>query len=189
MRARRVGPAMLFLVAGYGSVGQAFVLQGSRWPTPDAAFYADFLYTGGISPSAVTWNQAFREAALSWSDGTAFRFTVIEERADPCAGISPGVPEDGFRNGVGFAPTNCGIAFGASTLAITTTYFRDQTTTETDIVFNDREPWDVYSGAWRSDISDFRRVAAHELGHALGLDHEDRVPALMQTVIFSGSVI
>jgi hypothetical protein len=189
MSTRRAGPALLLLVAGYGSVGQAFVLQGSRWPTPDATFFADILFTGGTSPSGMTWNQAFREAALSWSDDTAFLYTVIQERADPCAGISPGVPEDGFRSGVGFAATNCGIAFGASTLAITTTYFRDQTTTETDIVFNESKPWDVYSGPWRSNASDFRRVAAHELGHALGLDHEDRVPALMQTVIFSGSNI
>lgn len=180
---------VLFCLLSVAVSVHAFVLQGSRWPSPGATFHANFVFNGGKSPGNTSWNQAFRQAADSWSNGTNFRFTILDQRSDPCAGVSAGVPEDGFRSGAGFAPTDCGVAFGATTLAITTTYFQGSTTTETDIVFNSNEPWDVYEGAWRSSVSDFRRVAAHELGHALGLDHEERVPALMMAIVQPGSAI
>ena len=50
-----------------------------------------------------------------------------------------------------------------------------QASTEADVVFNSAQPFDSYRGALRvsarSEVFDFRRVAIHEFGHVLGLDH------------------
>jgi hypothetical protein len=52
-------------------------------------------------------------------------------------------------------------------------------------VFKNDDNWDVYSGPWWRDpyfgINDFRRIAVHELGHCLGLSHEDSIVAIMQS--------
>ena len=54
---------------------------------------------------------------------------------------------------------------------------------EVDIVFNDAENWDIYSGELRNNTVDFERVALHELGHALGLKHEASNAAIMQSAL------
>lgn len=64
-----------------------------------------------------------------------------------------------------------GEDFGENTLAITLSYRIGNVRTESDIVFNTAFTWDSYRGALRNDREDIRRVAVHELGHILGLDH------------------
>jgi len=89
---------------------------------------------------------------------------------------------------VGFGPDDCGVAFGSTTLAVTTSWFNVSTSTilETDIVFNSNESWNVYAGPWQSGrwfgVDDFGRVSVHELGHALGLGHEDVIPSVMASL-------
>ena len=53
-------------------------------------------------------------------------------------------------------------------------------------VFNANQLWDVHNGSSRI-YYDFRRVAAHELGHALGLEHETVRTALMNP-FYSGNI-
>lgn len=67
-----------------------------------------------------------------------------------------------------------GQAFAAGTLAVTTWYRSGNDTTEADIVFNSDKKWDSYRGNLRGSSEDIRRVAIHELGHALGLDHPNQ---------------
>jgi hypothetical protein len=56
---------------------------------------------------------------------------------------------------------------------------------QTGVVFNEKKNWDVYSGPWWENsyfgIDDFRRIAVHELGHCLGLGHENSVEAIMRS--------
>ena len=187
----RAIPILLVLIA-WTSVSRAYVLMGMKWPQNSTTFHPEFVLLGeSVSPSGVSWLQAFEEAADEWNRKTAFRFEVdASNPSHPCAGIMPKYPEDGFRNGAAFTSAICTIdfwggpeytGFGRGTLAVTMSYTEEDdpsVTSETDIFFNNGEEWDVYDGPERG-ASDFRRVALHELGHALGLDHERRHTAIM----------
>jgi len=169
----------------------AYVLLGARWPAPQTTMFVDIDYQGGVSNEGTSWNQAFAQAAGQWEQVTAFGFDIDPTASHPCAGVAgSGIPEDGFRNGVGFHSSDCGLPFGSSTLALTYIYTNTTQTppvfSETDVLFNGNLNWDLYNGGWNGSIADFDRVAVHELGHVLGLGHEDRYPAIMQTFITLG---
>ncbi len=155
----------------------AYRLSGYKWPQAETSFVYDLIDTQGRtrSPSGQSWNDAFREAMERWRNRTGFAFEGNEGTSpDPCS-------DDGL-NTAAFRLDKCGFAFGNSTLAITYSVFSRGTLKETDIIFNGNEPWDIYDGPLRY-APDFTRVAVHELGHALGLDHEDSVPSIMSSRI------
>lgn len=102
--------------------------------------------------------------------------------------------ENGTNN-VFFAINIYGRSFDANTLAVTLFDVSPTTgrTTEADVIFNATLTWNSYRGALRPTIQEFRRVALHEFGHVLGLDHPDeasppqRVNALMNSTVSSGT--
>lgn len=102
--------------------------------------------------------------------------------------LPPGSRAAGNRiNEVVMAAAANGSTFDTSTLAVTLSFARANTRTESDIVFNSALTWDSYRGprAGNGGRHDLRRIAYHELGHLLGLDHPDQatppqaVPAVM----------
>ncbi|MBN1547181.1 MAG: matrixin family metalloprotease [Syntrophaceae bacterium] len=161
------GIVVLGLAAGLHGDLSAYVLSGLRWQNSEA-----FIYTTGSSDKY--WNDAFVEAMNYWNDRSNFRFHGLSGYADPCA-----VPSIfGGETGWAFQYEDCGAAFGRGTLAVNYTWRIGTRIIQAGTVFNANLLWDVHHGP--SPIyNDFRRVAAHELGHALGLDHELVQPALM----------
>ena len=172
----------------------AYELDGTKWPDGKAEFHYDLRYQGrATSPSGIAWNTAFREAAEAWNNQTAFQFsTDTHDPSHPCAGVG-NYPQDGFRNGAAFHDKVCSQVddseedFGSRVLAVTISYRFTNTPdekVETDIFFNSNESWDIYDGPRRGP-EDFKRIALHELGHALGLGHEKSKPAIMQPTVGS----
>jgi hypothetical protein len=159
----------------------AFDVDGNKWP---GAFTT--IYTGipGTSPSGVAWSQALRESAEAWSNATVFKFSASPDYRDPCN-------RNDRLNGNDFTTTVCGTSFSPSTLAITMIYSEANSLgaadiTEADIVYNRNQNFDIYDGPVNFNQFagvDFRRVALHELGHVMGLNHERAAPAIMAPTI------
>ncbi|UCD90493.1 MAG: matrixin family metalloprotease [Desulfobacterales bacterium] len=155
-----------------------YVLVGNKWPDARTLFNVDIPGASGL------WDDAFEEAMFRWNDTTNFKFNIIKNSfGDPCGDPNVG----GARNGVAFSDTICGLVWSGQTIAITIIWVNNNTNemVQTGVLFNSDEDWDVYSGPWWRNpyfgINDFRRIAVHELGHCLGLGHEDSVAAIMQT--------
>ncbi len=146
----------------------AFKLQGISWPDETAQYDLD--------SSSSSYDAAFIEAMEKWNNFSDFSFTYLTlGRFDPC-GHNPD-----NKNSWRFSRNRCGKGWNRTTLAETTSWSRDGKIIDTDIVFNSNYQWGVHDGRNSDDNGlDFRRVAVHELGHALGLSHENNKVAIMQ---------
>ncbi|WP_339858973.1 matrixin family metalloprotease [Pseudohongiella acticola] len=187
----RVLSPLIIAATLFGSAAQAFDISanGNKWPGAQT-----LIFTGmpGTSRSGVPWSLALQRAAAEWTDNTRFTFESSPLYRDPCAGSGPGNPPD-ILNGIDFRSTVCGNSFNASTLAVTVffTEFNILGTAdlvEADIIFNQNLNFDVYDGPQRPGSNstreyDFQRIALHELGHVIGLGHDDTQRAIMSSTI------
>jgi len=164
------------LLITLGPTAEGYVSLGYRWITPTTTFYVDIPdYDGRMTT-------AFIEAMERWNAATIFTFLVERIREDPCA-------TGNSRNGVGLSETNCGEEFPTSTLASTTSWTYQGRLTESNIVFNNKYVWGVYDEEYIAGTPDFRRIAVHELGHSLGLGHENNIPSIMTQYISHGDKV
>ena len=101
---------------------------------------------------------------------------------------SPVTPAQGDDEMSAFFDTKVfGMNFGTDALAVTLLNYRNGNMEETDTVFNKAVSWDSYRGPLTPPVFDFHRVAIHEFGHVLGLDHPDQATPKQNVVAIMNS--
>jgi len=131
-------------------------------------------HLGDLSGSSGFWRGIFEEAADRWNDvWVNKRITTTRDSIG-----APFCSSEGTQNKVYFLSTMCGVPWGDA-IAVTPIVLNGNTVQAADIVFNSNVIWGAYDGVAIPGVNDFRRVAVHEIGHALGLNHETVEPSIM----------
>ncbi len=181
------------LLAALSLSAYSFSVNGSKWPGGTTHLHVGI---PGLAASGQAWSDALRRAALEWNDKTPFEFTLLSSYRDPCNGYRASSTSSGFPagtgddvNGADFTSTVCGNDYGTSVLAVTLVYTESNQLgafdiTQADIVFNSNSRFDIYDGPFDSNRgTDFTRVALHELGHVIGMGHEQNASSIMRASI------
>ena len=156
-------------------VGHSWVGLGPRWYASSVPVHMRLANLGSSWTNAAidglrTWNSAGARFQFSWGQYSSGSLS--------CGGSNS-------RNDVIWSYTAC-REWGRNTVAVAHSWFSGDRFLDADVVFNLNKSWGIYSGRSRPAV-DFRRVAIHEFGHVLGLDHPDdhgqRRAAIMNSIV------
>lgn len=130
-----------------------------------------------------TFNESAEDALNIWNQHMVhLKFANIRNSVLPPSGIDA-------DTSVSFSNTVYGDPFGSRALAVTLLTPRGSTLIEADVIFNYTIGWDSYRGPRQFDAEDFHRVALHEFGHVLGLDHPDEATPKQTRAAIMNSIV
>src|SRR5262245_43511409 len=151
----------------------AYSLLGSSWPTPTIPMRVQLgpsdipladgsaSYDASIENALALWNEQLGGVQLTWTVAVPSTPVAFGDRI----------------NSMQMSSTVYGDKFGPNVLAVTLTDNTGSQTTETDVLFNAAKQFDSYRDiaytAGTECYFDIHRIALHEVGHVLGLDHPD----------------
>jgi len=165
---------------------EGFALLSSKWSNGTVTMHLRLgAGSGTLIDGSTSWNQVATNALATWN-------THIDLVKFSAVNNSTAANGDGNDlNTVFFSDNVYGEDFDDDTLAIATSWRIGSRKVEGDVVFNSGQSWNSYRGNLRrsgtTGVYDFHRVALHEFGHILGLDHPDengqRVSAQMNSTV------
>lgn len=156
-------PGVVLLVSNLSVFG--FVLEGAKWPGPTIPMVVQVGQAPFILPDgSLSWNASAENAFQIWNEQMRdVQFTWTEQ--DPGAN-QPNVTQVLFSSGA------YNYNFDSDTLAVTLLKYSGGVMHEADVLFNNGINWT--SSGTVVPGRDFHRVALHEFGHVIGLDHPDQ---------------
>jgi hypothetical protein len=141
---------------------------------------------GPLSDGFATLNDVAEDALKTWNQYLVHMHFAVDKNS-----ILPASGSDG-NTSVIMTHTFYGEQFADGVLAVTnvSTRLDNPHFFECDVVFNDAWAWDSYRGPLAQDGGmDLRRVALHEFGHVLGLDHPNEAkPQQFVTAIMNSRI-
>ncbi len=173
-----------------GGALRAFVYEtGSNGAPIHWRFNAPIpMYLGLGTPAAplldgsTTWNQVAQAALSDWNPNLGSGVSFQAQTAG-AVGLNNG------RNDVSFSATAFGQAFGSAVAITSYSYNGSNQFIEADVVFDQSRQWNSYRGPIRGvggvTLYDLKRVALHEFGHVLCLDHPDQAGQTVTAVMNS----
>ena len=164
----------------------AYDTTGGTWANGDIVLHLQLGRPAApLLDGATDWNTVAAGALEEWNAhlGRSRLVASVDSAAE--------VRNGNRINNVVLRPDVFGTAFDSRTLAVTVGFTNRATArfTEQDVVFNSNLAWSSYRGPLRAGTRDLRRVALHEFGHVLGLDHPDEatppqtVSAIMNSTV------
>ena len=194
-RAGRVLALMMITAAWLPLTSHAYDLIApvSLWPVGDVNWKENLVGNGTNIPipsvgsplqdGSTSWGQALQKAIDDLNAVIPDEVLTLSITQD--SGIAAGSQDD--VNNVEFAATVYGNAWGGSTVGISLSLWTGNRKTENDVLFNATKTWNSYEGPQQGGITDFRRIALHEFGHSLGLDHPDDAGQVVSAIMNSVS--
>jgi hypothetical protein len=183
-RARRALLAAGFLGAT-AAAACGYALLDSTWNFSPVTMHLQLGSSGTLIDGSSSWNASAEDALAAWNARLLrLQFTVVRDSTATPA------DDDGVNN-VFFSSTFYGRSFGDA-VAITTewTVNNGKRRIEADTIFNSNLDWNSYRGSLRTSsqgntLYDLHRVALHEFGHVVGLDHPDEQGQVVSAVMNS----
>ncbi|MGH7946479.1 MAG: matrixin family metalloprotease, partial [Opitutaceae bacterium] len=185
MNFRVLSAVTLLAVTAFLPRAAAYTLYGPKWTTAVVTMHLQLgAGSGVLSDGFPSWGASAEDALFVWNSHIgASNFSVVRD--------STVARTSGNRlNNVFFSDDVNGQAWGTGVVAVTLIHSLGSSQTETDVIFNNRLSWNSYRGPLRTASSggtlhDFHRVALHEFGHALGLDHPDEAGQSVSAIMNS----